>query len=355
VSTVNTTRNPAATIVKSLSIASDVPSMTLTRTADYNGTGMFNAGMGYKLEDADNKVTVAVAGLTLPTPAAIVDVTAPTGFVMHSSHVALGQVSLTSATVSSQYDFAPKTINTFYGAFNAAAQFVNANEDLSPIQSLTATSATVYGNSVPELYLDKSKLTFVENMTSQNVRIWGINIPLPDQGDLRYVGGFMDDQDDSAEAAAGVENNFSVGALGVIANDPSNYLRVNFAQFLNNVDVNVAKYLKISRRYWIDNAIKGTTDFTGREFASFTNPTDNLVAFPQVLVVGDIAAVWFEYEGTEGTPSKMVGDISTAFYAPYDETLLPEQQAVMSPTTNTCGNGTKLSLSNEADSLPVKS
>jgi len=52
------------------------------------------------------------------------------------------------------------------------------------------------------------------------------------------------------------------------------------------------------------------------------------VAFPQVLVVGDIAAVWFEYEGTEGTPSKMVGDISTAFYAPYDATLLPEQQAV---------------------------
>lgn len=319
---------PAATIVKSLSIASDVPSMTLTRTADYNGTGMFNAGMGYELEDADNKVTVAVAGLSLPTPAAIVDVTAPTGFVMHSSHVALGQVSLTSATVSSQYDFAPKTINTFYGAFNAAAQFINANEDLSPIQSLTATSATVYGNSVPELYLDKSKLTFVQNMTSQDVRIWGINIPLPDQGDLRYVGGFMDDQDDSSSAAAGVENNFSVGALGVIANTPSNYLRVNFAQFLNNVDVNVAKYLKISRRYRIENAIKGTTDFTGRETASFTNPTDNLVAFPQVLVVGDIAAVWFEYEGTEGTPSHMVGDISTAFYAPYDATLLPEQQAV---------------------------
>lgn len=319
---------PAATIVKSLSIASDVPSMTLTRTADYNGTGMFNAGMGYELEDADNKVTVAVAGLSLPTPAAIVDVTAPAGFVMHSSHVALGQVSLTSATVSSQYDFAPKTINTFYGAFNAAAQFVNGSDALSPILALTATSENVYGNSVPELYLDKSKLTFIENMTYQDVRIWGINIPLPDQGDLRYVGGFMDDQDDSSFAGAGVKNNFSVGALGVIANTPSNYLRVNFAQFLNNVDVNVAKYLKISRRYWIDNAIKGTTDFTGREFASFTNPTDNLVAFPQVLVVGDIAAVWFEYEGTEGTPSKMVGDISTAFYAPYDATLLPEQQAV---------------------------
>lgn len=319
---------PAATIVKSLSIASDVPSMTLTRTADYNGTGMFNAGMGYELEDADNKVTVAVAGLSLPTPAAVVNVTAPAGFVMHSSHLALGEVSLTSATVSSQYDFAPPTINTFYGAFNAAAQFVNANEALSPIQSLTATSETVYGNSVPELYLDKSKLTFVENMTYQDVRIWGINIPEADQGDLRYVGGFMDDQDDSAEAAAGVSNNFTVGALGVITNTPSNYLRVNFAQFLNNVDVNVAKYLKISRRYWIDNAIKGTHDFTGREFASFTNPTDNLVAFPQVLVVGDIAAVWFEYEGTEGTPSKMVGDISTAFYAPYDATLLPEQQAV---------------------------
>jgi hypothetical protein len=52
------------------------------------------------------------------------------------------------------------------------------------------------------------------------------------------------------------------------------------------------------------------------------------VAFPQVLVVGDIAAVWFEYEGTEGTPSKMVGDISTAFYAPYDATLLAENQRV---------------------------
>ncbi len=319
---------PAATIVKSLSIASDVPNMTLSRTADYNGTGMFNAGMGYTLDDADNYVTVAVAGLTLPTPAAVVDVTAPAGFVMHSSHVALGQVSLTSATVSSQYDFAPPTINTFYGAFNAAAQFVNANDALSPILSLTATSETVYGNSVPELYLDKSKLTFVENMTYQDVRIWGINIPMPDQGDLRYVGGFMDDQDDSSSAAAGVSNNFTVGALGVIANTPSNYLRVNFAQFLNNVDVNVAKYLKISRRYWIDNAIKGTHDFTGREVASFTNPNDNLVPFPQVLVVGDIAAVWFEYEGTEGTPAQMVGDISTAFYAPYDATLLPEQQAV---------------------------
>jgi hypothetical protein len=45
------------------------------------------------------------------------------------------------------------------------------------------------------------------------------------------------------------------------------------------------------------------TDFTGREAASiYQSYMMNLVAFPQVLVVGDIAAVWFEYEGTEGTP-----------------------------------------------------
>lgn len=316
---------PAATIVKSLSIASDVPSMTLSRTADYNGTGMFNAGMGYELEDADNKVTVAVAGLSLPTPAAIVDVTAPAGFVMHSSHVALGQVSLTSATVSSQYDFAPATINTFSGPFTAAAKFVNGSDALSPIFALTATSENVYGNSVPKVSFDKTKLTFEQNWSYQDIKVTGYNIPNPDKGDFRWVGGYMDDQDDSAEAEAGVENHIAFDNLGKIIS-PSSYIRVHFAQFLNNVDVNVAKYLKISKKYWIYKAIKGDYNFTGRESATFTN--DNLVPFPQVLVVGDIAAVWFEYEGTEGTPGQMVGDISTAFYAPYDETLLPEQQAV---------------------------
>lgn len=320
---------PAATIVKSLSIASDVPSMTLTRTADYNGTGMFNAGMGYKLEDVDNnKVTVAVAGLTLPTPAVDVKVTAPAGFVMHSSHDALGNVPMVSASESAQYDFAPATINTFSGPFTAAAAFINhdVNNPLSPIVALTATSENVYGNSVPKVSFDKTKLTFEQNWSYQDINVTGINIPYTDKRDFYWVGGFMDDQDDSAEALAGVENDIHFDALGKITS--SSKIRVHFAQFLNNVDVNVAKYLKISKKYFIPYAIKGVRHFTGRENEPFANPNDQLVAFPQVLVVGDIAAVWFEYEGTEGTPGQMVGDISTAFYAPYDETLLPEQQAV---------------------------
>ncbi|OCW94925.1 hypothetical protein A9168_04410 [Macellibacteroides sp. HH-ZS] len=319
---------PAATIVKSLSIASDVPSMTLTRTAVYNGTGMFNAGMGYELENAANKVTVAVAGLSLyNTP--VVDVTAPGGFVMHSSHDALGHVPMASASESAQYDFAPATINTFSGPFTAAAAFINhdVNNPLSPIVALTATSENVYGNSVPKVSFDKTKLTFEQNWSYQDIKVTGINIPYTDKGDFRWVGGYMDDQDDSAEAEAGVENHIAFDNLGKIVS-PSSYIRVHFAQFLNNVDVNVAKYLKISRRYSIPNAIKGEDTFRGRESATFSNPNDNLVPFPQVLVVGDIAAVWFEYEGTDGAPAQIVGDISTAFYAPYDETLLPEQQAV---------------------------
>lgn len=315
---------PAATIVKSFSIVSDVPSMTLTRTVNYNGTGMYNAGMGYKLENAANKVTVAVAGLSLLNNP-VVDVAAPVGFVMHSTHMLHGDVTMASASVSAQYDFAPATINTFSGPFTAAAKFVNGSDALSPILALTATSENVYGNSVPKVSFDKTKLTFEQNWSYQDIKVTGYNIPNPDKGDFRWVGGYMDDQDDSAEAEAGVENHIAFDNLGKIVS-PSSYIRVHFAQFLNNVDVNVAKYLKISRRYWIDNAIKGTHDFTGREVASFTN--DNLVPFPQVLVVGNIAAVWFEYEGSEGTPAQMVGDISTAFYAPYDETLLPEQQAV---------------------------
>ncbi|WP_446785835.1 hypothetical protein [Macellibacteroides fermentans] len=319
---------PAATIVKSLTIASDVPSMTLTRTVNYNGTGMYNAGMGYKLENAANKVTVAVAGLSLyNTP--VVDVTAPGGFEMHSTHDALGHVSMTSESVSAQYDFAPAKINTYSGPFTAAAAFINhvVNNPLSPIVALTATSENVYGNSVPKVSFDKTKLTFEENWSYQDIKVTGINIPETDKGDFRWVGGYMDDQDDSAEAEAGVENHITFDNLGKIIS-PSSYIRVHFAQFLNNVDVNVAKYLKISRKYFIPYAIKGVDHFTGREDEYFANPNDHLVEFPQVLVVGDIAAVWFEYEGTEGTPGQMVGDISTAFYAPYDETLLPEQQAV---------------------------
>jgi hypothetical protein len=170
--------------------------------------------------------------------------------------------------------------------------------------ALTATSENVYGNSVPKVSFDKTKLTFEQNWSYQDINVTGINIPFNDNGDFYWVGGFMDDQDDSAEALAGVENDIHFEALGKITS--SSKIRVHFAQFLNNVDVNVAKYLKISKKYFIPNAIKGVRHFTGRENEPFANPNDQLVAFPQVLVVGDIAAVWFEYEGTEGTPGQMV-------------------------------------------------
>lgn len=318
---------PAALVVKSVTLSSQTPVLSLSASA----LGLFEAGMNYITPwTNNNRLTLSQTGLDL-TGTPMVKLESPAGFKLNdgSAAVAMFDKQLAAAAGYVQYAFNPEKINTFNGNFKATAKFVYGPADLlSPIQALTAETANLTGSSVPELHLNKSKLTFTENMDYQDVKIWGKNIPFDDKADLRYVGGFMDDQDDSSVANAGVDNHFTIGALGVIEDNSSNYLRVYFAQFLNNVDVNVAKYLKISRRYWIDNAIKGTHDFTGREVASFTNPSASLVPFPQVLVVGDIAAVWFEYEGTEGTPGQMVGDISTAFYAPYDATLLPEQQAV---------------------------
>ena len=79
---------------------------------------------------------------------------------------------------------------------------------LSPIVALTATSENVYGNSVPKVSFDKTKLTFEQNWSYQDIKVTGINIPYTDKGDFYWVGGFMDDQDDFVVALAGVVDYF---------------------------------------------------------------------------------------------------------------------------------------------------
>nr|WP_321520219.1 hypothetical protein [uncultured Macellibacteroides sp.] len=318
---------PAAMVVKSVSIDSNEPTLTLSRTAEFNP---FEAGMGYTTpESALSLLTVDQDGLNLPSPAAsAVEITSPNGFKVCGlpSTAAVASIMIANSPVSDNYVFAPEIIKTFSGTFTAAAKFINANDPLSPIQALTAESQVVNGSSVPELNLSEDKLIFTEgtNWTSKDIQIWGKNIPAGDQGDFRFVGGHADDQDDSALAEVGVDNEFTIGDLGVIAHNSSNVIEVDFAQFLNNVDINVAKFVKMSRRYRIHDAFGVGDDFTGKEARLFTNPDAELIPFPQVLVVGNVGAVWFEYEGTEGTPGQVVGDISTAFYAPYNAELLTQ-------------------------------
>jgi len=280
---------PAATVVKSLTISSEEPKLSLSRTAQFNP---FEAGMGYVTpESALSLLTVGQTGLTLPNPASSnVAITSPIGFQVcgQPSTAAVANIAIANSPVSDNYVFAPATIGTFSGTFTAAAKFINSIDSLSPIQALTAESQVVNGSSVPELNLSEDKLIFTEgtNWTSKDIQIWGKNIPLADQGDFRFVGGHADDQDDSAaEAHVGVDNEFSIGALGVIAHNSSNVIEVDFAQFLNNVDINVAKFVKLSRRYRVHDAFGVGDDFTGKEARLFTNPAAELVAFPQVLVV----------------------------------------------------------------------
>lgn len=152
---------PAAAVVKSLTIASSEPGMTLSRAVDYNGDNTFDAGMGYVINKPENKLTLTQTGLSLPVTATA-KVTAPAGFLVEGNTVAQAPtVAFATNPVSPEYQFAPTIINTFTGTFTAEAEnFKNAIDPLSPIVALTATSLAVNGNSVPELYLEKDKLTF---------------------------------------------------------------------------------------------------------------------------------------------------------------------------------------------------
>lgn len=104
--------------------------------------------------------------------------------------------------------------------------------------------------------------------------------------------------------------------MGVIEKNTSNKLFINYAEIVNNIDFNPTVYVKINRDYSMYNAIKGEVTFTGNQ----EDASIGLAKYPQVLVVGDVAAVWFEYEGQDSKAGDIVGDISTAFYAPYDAT-----------------------------------
>ena len=154
--------------------------------------------------------------------------------------------------MSFQYAFNPVNINTFNGSFAAAAQFTNQNDPLSPIEELTTTSSSVAGNSVPELFLSANKITFNESGSTQSVQIWGKNIPMDDRSDFYYEGiCSSDDPDGSTWSFAQVENHFTVSNLGVIEKLPSNTQDINFAQEMNNLYLDVAKYLRINTNYSI--------------------------------------------------------------------------------------------------------
>ena len=327
---------PAALVVNRISIQSETPSLNL----DLSNHGVFEAGMNCMTPFVpENTVTLSASGLTLPasvvptsqvtTKGAVqtpdIRIVSPLGFRLNDGQnqpVDSREVTLQSTSMSFQYAFNPVNINTFNGSFAVAAQFTNQNDPLSPIEELTTTSASVAGNSVPELFLSANKITFNESGSTQSVQIWGKNIPMDDRSDFYYEGiCSSDDPDGSTWSFAQVENHFTVSNLGVIEKLPSNTLDITFAQEMNNLYLDVAKYLRINTNYSIPLAIKGVNTFTGAEYADFSNAAINLSPFPQVLVIGDVAVVWFEYEKAGGVPGMVVGDLSTAFYAPYDETI----------------------------------
>ncbi|MDD2415084.1 MAG: hypothetical protein PHH72_07625 [Parabacteroides sp.] len=302
---------PAALVVKEVKMYSDAPSITLTPSKK-----SFKAGMGYTTLFAESSVAVSS---TLADGANIA-LTAPTGFVF-TGDVAAKTVAL-PLSPAEPFAFMPTKINLFSGSFDA--DFSVGSDPLNPIKNIPVITTAVDGNSVPVLNLSEDKLTFEANMiTPKAVQIWGENIPNPSlYRKPEYEGAwFTIDQDLSSFSTTAVRNDFSVTGLGVIEKIASNKLVINYAEMVNNIDFNPTVYVKINRGYLVPNALTGGAPFTGgKEVASI-----GLAKYPQVLVVGDVAAVWFEYEGQDSKAGDIVGDISTAFYAPYDASL--ENQA----------------------------
>lgn len=323
---------PAALVVKSITINSDAPSITLTPSKK-----SFEAGLGYQTPWAESGLLTVTSTLA---DGSIVGLETPGGFVFNGSN----PMSVTlPVTGTIQYGFKPTTIDIFTGPFKAA--FAATVDPLSPVKNLTVNTESITGNSVPVLNLSEDRLTFTENLISaQEVLIWGKNIPDPTIYGAPTFGAAWatTDQDQSQFSLVGVTNNFTVGALGKIESLPANKIRVNYAEIVNNIDYNPTIYLKINPNYSIASAIKGLTTFTGNE----TDASIALNPFPQILIVGNVAALWFEYEGTDGTPGQIVGDISTAFYAPYDATL--ENQAYSRIKTFYL-KGAKIQSDNESD------
>ncbi len=301
---------PAALVVKRVSIDSDAPSITLTPSKK-----SFKAGMGYQTLLSESNIAISS---TLAS-GAVIALTAPSGFVFDNISAAK---TVTFPVSSEPFAFKPMQINLFSGSFDA--DFSVPGELLNPIKNIPVITTAVDGNSVPVLNLSEDKLTFEANIvTPKEVQIWGENIPNPSSyGNPYYEAAwFTTDQDLSSFSTTAVHNNFSVTGLGVIEKNTSNKLVINYAEIVNNIDFNPTVYVKINRNYSMNNAIKGEDDFTGGQEDS----SIGLAKYPQILVVGDVAAVWFEYEGQDSKAGDIVGDISTAFYAPYDASL--ENQA----------------------------
>jgi hypothetical protein len=164
-------------VVNRISIQSETPLLNL----DLSNHGVFEAGMNCMTPFVpENTVTLSASGLTLPasvvptsqvtTKGAVqtpdIRIVSPLGFSLNNGQnqpVDSREVTLQSTSMSFQYAFNPVNINTFNGSFTATAQFTNQNDPLSPIEELTTTSASVAGNSVPELFLSANKITFNES------------------------------------------------------------------------------------------------------------------------------------------------------------------------------------------------
>ncbi|MDD3041231.1 hypothetical protein, partial [Bacteroides sp.] len=315
---------PAALVVKSVKIQSDAPSITLTPSKSD-----FEAGMGYQTSLTGSSLAIS----STLADGSVIYLGAPTNFVFNNQNDAK---SVTLPANAQPFAFKPMTIDKIVGSFKAK---LSATTDrLNPIKNIPVVTTAVTGNSVPELYLSENKLTFQTNMVPKTVQIWGKNIPKPSlYGNPSFEAAwFTTDQDRSSYSETAVNNNqFHVDDLGIIVKNSSNKLVINYAEIVNNIDFNPTVYVKINHRYRMHNKIKGLTTFTGGQ----EDPSIGLKKYPQILVVGDIAAVWFEYEGQDSKAGDIVGDISTAFYAPYDAS---KQDQVYSRTKKFILKGTKV-------------
>lgn len=259
--------------------------------------GEFNAGMCFVSKDKGN-LTFTAKNVTGGGAVAIGHSKLGVDFVENqplAAFVYADKAAAAAIELKTVYDFQPNTITS--GSFNYVASVNGDGTDkLSPI-ILSATSEAITYNSVPELYLAEDHIKYNDNLNEEkDVTISGKNmvcrvVPNYTAYELKTT----DQRDPYANMV--VEEHFALDTDGAIIPLTSEvgkpaHLHLEFDQMGNDISRDEAFIVRIDNNWIVENAYAPGKDFTG-------------VGFPTLIARGNVAQLWFTYDGKSviGTPA----------------------------------------------------
>lgn len=271
----------------------------------------FNAGMGRTSCD-NGTLTMKAMNIQFPGGTKVQDAfvyTYPTsnyGDILYTRDNF--ELKNAAATVTGTYDFQPDSIGTYSGKFQLTSK---ASDPLSPIR-LSASTATVSGNSIPHVEFDEGHVYFNKNFLTKKLGISGYNIPAGVDLDFSAYEKRTTDQEWYEYGDIDVDEVFNISSCGKIeGSDGDPYLNLTLAQWTNDITRAEAWQIRIRKSYRVENA------FPNSERTSYNGV--RIYPYPTAIAAARIGALWLTYEGVnfDGTEGRFEAD--NVFFAPYDK------------------------------------